>query len=148
MRAVLQRVLKASVSVDGSVIGKIDRGLMILVGVGEGDTEDDARRLAEKSAKLRIFEDEAGKMNLSLEDTHKAALVVSQFTLLADCKKGRRPSFVKAAAPEEAERLYDLFVTALAVRGIKVETGRFRANMLVDIANDGPVTIILESDSI
>ena len=144
MRAVVQRVVGASVAVRGETVGKIGRGLMILVGVGDDDSEDQARWLARKCAGLRVFEDSDGLMNLSLGDVGGRALVVSQFTLYGDCDKGRRPSFTGAAPPEKAEALYGVFVRALEDEGIDVETGRFQAKMLVEISNDGPVTLILE----
>ena len=129
----------------GEVCGRIGPGMLVLLGVAEGDTEDDARQLAEKIAGLRIFDDAEGKMNLALADVGGAMLVVSQFTLLGDCRKGRRPSFVAAAAPESAERLYQVFVDAVARQGIEVATGRFRQHMQVELLNDGPVTLLLES---
>ena len=144
MRAVVQRVAGASVAVGGETVGKIGRGLMILVGVGSDDSEDQARWLARKCAGLRVFEDSDGLMNSSLGDVGGRALVVSQFTLYGDCDKGRRPSFTRAAPPEKAEALYGVFVRALEDEGIDVETGRFQAKMLVEISNDGPVTLILE----
>ncbi len=147
MRIVLQRVSRASVTVAGETIGAIERGLLLLVGVAQGDTDDDARQLADKVAQLRIFEDDAGKMNLSVTDIHGALLIVSQFTLLGDCRKGRRPSFIAAAPPELAERLYETFVAAVAVKGLPVATGRFRADMQVSLVNDGPVTLLLDSRS-
>ena len=147
MRAVVQRVKESSVKVDGSTVGKIGPGLNVLLGVAEGDTEKDADFLAEKIANLRIFEDENGKMNLSLLDVKGGMLVISQFTLLGDCRKGRRPSFVKAAGPEEADALYRYFVGKTEEKGVKVETGVFRAMMEVYIVNDGPVTLIVESRS-
>ena len=145
MKACVQRVSRASVAVDGEVCGEIDRGMLVLLGVGHGDTEADARWLAAKIAGLRIFEDEAGKMNLSLADCDGAMLVVSQFTLLGDCRKGRRPAFTDAAPPEMAERLYDFFVETVAAQGVPVATGRFQQNMQVELVNDGPVTLIVES---
>lgn len=145
MKAVLQRVSRASVTIDGQIVGQIGRGLLVLLGVEQGDTESDARQLADKSVQLRIFDDAAGKMNLSLVDIGGAMLVVSQFTLLGDCRKGRRPSFVAAAPPEIAERLYETFVAAVGVQGIPVATGRFRATMQVELVNDGPVTMLLNS---
>jgi D-tyrosyl-tRNA(Tyr) deacylase len=144
MRAVIQRVGKASVSVEGEVVGQIGRGVVVLVGVTHGDTQEQADWLAEKIASLRIFEDAEGKMNLGLLDVGGAALVVSQFTLYADARKGRRPSFTDAALPEVAEPLVDYFAQALRRQGVPVETGVFRAHMLVEIHNDGPVTILLE----
>ncbi len=145
MKAVLQRVSRGSVSVDGAVVGEIGRGLVVLVGVAAGDSEKDAQYLAQKAVELRIFADQAGKFNLSALDVKAELLLVSQFTLLADTKKGRRPSFVGAAPPQEAERLFNEFVVAARASGLRVETGRFQQHMLVDIQNDGPVTIVLDS---
>lgn len=145
MKAVLQRVTKASVSVAGEVVGSIGSGLVVLVGVANGDTEKDARYLAQKTVELRIFPDDAGKFNLSALDIKGELLVVSQFTLLADTRKGRRPSFVEAAPPAQAEELFAQFVAAARASGLKVETGRFQQYMLVEIYNDGPVTILLDS---
>ncbi len=145
MRAVIQRVASARVEVDGKIVGEIGRGLLILLGVEQGDGADDARYLAEKSAQLRIFEDAAGKMNLSLADVGGQALAVSQFTLLADCRKGRRPGFSRAALPEPADLLYQQFVTLLRERGLTVATGIFQAEMQVHLVNDGPVTLLLDS---
>jgi D-tyrosyl-tRNA(Tyr) deacylase len=145
LKAVIQRVSKASVSVDGETVGSIGPGLAVLLGVAQGDTPDDARRLAEKTAALRIFGDAEGRFNLSLLDTSGEALVISQFTLLADSRKGRRPSFTNAAPPEEAEPLVAGFETALRDMGVRVAGGRFGAHMLVEILNDGPVTIVLDS---
>lgn len=145
MRAVLQRVSRAHVSVEGAVIGRIGLGLLVLLGVEQEDTEADAQQLADKTVQLRIFDDADGKMNLSLTEVGGAMLVVSQFTLLGDCRKGRRPSFVQAAAPEIAERLYETFVAAVGVQNIPVQTGKFRAMMDVELVNDGPVTILLDS---
>jgi D-aminoacyl-tRNA deacylase len=147
MKAVLQRVKRASVTVEGKIVGQIGQGILILLGVEQGDSEADARQLADKTVDLRIFDDSQGKMNLSLADVHGSLLVVSQFTLLGDCRKGRRPSFIKAAPPELAEKLYETFVAAAGVRGIPVATGKFRAMMDVELVNDGPVTLILESRS-
>jgi D-tyrosyl-tRNA(Tyr) deacylase len=144
MRALIQRVGKASVSIDGETVGQIGRGLVVLVGVTHGDTQEQAEWLARKVAGLRIFEDSAGKMNAGLLDVDGAALVVSQFTLYADARKGRRPSFTDAAPPEVAEPLVEHFAQALRDQGVPVETGVFQAHMLVEIHNDGPVTIILE----
>lgn len=144
MRAVVQRVKKASVSVDGRTVGAIGPGLTILLGVKEGDTEEEARWLASKIATLRIFADNEGKLNRSVLDIGGRALVVSQFTLYADCRRGRRPSFVEAARPEVADPLLSRFVEFLRGEGLTVETGIFQAEMLVEIHNDGPVTIILE----
>ena len=145
MRAVLQRVSKAGVTVDGERIADIGSGLLVLLGVEQGDDEKAAAGLAEKIAGLRIFEDEAGKMNLSVTDCGGELLVVSQFTLLADCRKGRRPGFSQAALPEQAEPLCDYFVDRLRGLRLPVQTGRFRADMAVDLVNDGPVTIMLDS---
>ena len=149
MRAILQCVTAASVSVEGRIVGQIGPGLMILLGVGEGDTAAQAEFLAAKCAELRIFTDENDKMNLSVRDIGGQALVVSNFTLCADCRKGRRPSFVKAARPDEAETLYEYFAERLAEEGIsKVDRGVFGADMAVEIHNDGPVTIILDTNEI
>jgi len=145
MKAVVQRVTSARVTVAGEVVGSIGPGLVILLGVANGATEKDADFLARKIVGLRIMADDAGKFNLSALDKHSELLAVSQFTLLADTRKGRRPSFVDAAPPAEAERLFERFVGALRQSGLKVETGRFQAMMLVEINNDGPVTIILDS---
>ena len=145
MKAVLQRVSRASVTVDGALVGKISRGLLVLLGVEQGDTESDAQQLADKTVQLRIFDDADGKMNLALPDVGGAVLVVSQFTLLGDCRKGRRPSFIQAAPPEVAERLYEHFIAAVGVQRIAVQSGRFRAMMDVELVNDGPVTLILDS---
>jgi len=134
------------VAVAGEVCGQIGTGMLVLLGVAEGDTPADARQLASKIAGLRIFEDEREKMNLSLGEVGGAMLVVSQFTLLGDCRKGRRPSFVAAAEPELAERLYHVFARAVAEQGIEVATGRFREHMEVELVNDGPVTLLLESN--
>ncbi len=148
MRVVLQRVLRATVSVDGEVVGAIGAGLVALVGVAAGDTPERAERLAEKTADLRIFADEAGRFNLSLAESGGRALVVSQFTLLADARKGRRPSFTAAAPPDEAEPLVEGYATALAGHGIGIARGRFGAHMLLLLENDGPVTIILDSEDL
>ena len=145
MRAVIQRVSEAKVTVDGRTMGEIGPGLLILLGVAEGDREADADTLARKCLDLRIFEDDAGKMNRSVLETGGAALVVSQFTLLADCRKGRRPSFTGAAAPEEANRLYEYFADRLRGAGVAVGTGEFGAMMDVASVNAGPVTLLLDS---
>ena len=145
MRACVQRVSRASVSVNGQVVGRIGRGLLVLLGVAQPDSEEDARFLADKIVGLRIFEDDAGKMNRSLTEAGGSLLVVSQFTLLGDCRKGRRPSFVSAAVPEVAQQLYECFVAVAASHGIEVATGRFREHMDVELVNDGPVTLLLES---
>jgi D-tyrosyl-tRNA(Tyr) deacylase len=141
----VQRVSKASVSVGGEVVGKIGPGLVVLVGVARGDTERDAFYLADKIINLRIFADEASKFNLSALETEGEILIISQFTLLADTRKGRRPSFEEAAPPEQAETLVGLFVGRVRESRLKVETGRFQQHMLVEIHNDGPVTIALDS---
>lgn len=145
MRAVVQRVDKAKVTVDGKIVGEISRGLMVLVGVVEGDTEKDVQYLTDKVTGLRIFEDEAEKMNLSVKDIGGEILSVSQFTLYGDCRKGKRPSFDKAAKPETAIVLYEKFNELCRQQNIKVETGVFGAHMLVELANNGPVTILLDS---
>lgn len=144
MRAVLQRVRHGKVTVDGRVIAEIGAGLVILLGIGHGDSEETARALAEKTAALRIFEDDQGKMNLSVRDVAGAAIVVSQFTLYADTRRGRRPSFVDAALPDLARPLVDRFAALLIGQGVPTQTGEFAAHMLVEIENDGPVTILLE----
>ena len=145
MKAVIQRVTRASVDVDGDVVGTIGRGLVVLLGVAQGDSVDDARRLAQKTAEMRIFEDADGRFNLSLLDVGGEALVVSQFTLLADTRRGRRPSFTDAASPQDAESLVREFEEALRGLSVPVASGRFRAHMQVDLVNDGPVTIILDT---
>lgn len=145
MLAVIQRVKESSVTVDDQVIGRISRGLLVLLGVAQGDRFSDADYLATKIANLRIFEDGQGKMNRSLLETGCQMLVVSQFTLLGDCRKGRRPSFTAAAEPEQAIALYEYFIAALRRLGISVDTGRFKAKMEVALVNDGPVTLIMES---
>jgi len=145
VKALLQRVTSASVSVAGEVVGKIGQGLVVFVGVANGDTEKDARYLAQRTVNLRIFSDQAGKFNLSALDIRGELLVVSQFTLLADTRKGRRPSFIDAAPPAQAEALFALFVDEARASGLKVETGRFQQYMPVEIHNDGPVTILLDS---
>ncbi|MFT5324122.1 MAG: D-tyrosyl-tRNA(Tyr) deacylase [Planctomycetaceae bacterium] len=145
MRAVVQRVASASVVVDGKNVGEIEHGFLVLLGVGTDDADADAVALAEKIAGLRVFEDDAGKMNLALNDVGGQMLVVSQFTLFGDCRKGRRPSFVEAARPEKAELLYETFVAEVRGQGIIVETGRFQTHMDVSLVNDGPVTLLLDS---
>ncbi|MBM2825831.1 MAG: hypothetical protein HW402_1495 [Dehalococcoidales bacterium] len=145
MKALLQRVTQASVSVAGEVVGKIGRGLVVLVGVASGDTVKDVQYLVTKTAGLRIFPDEAGKFNLSALDINGELLVVSQFTLLADTRKGRRPSFVAAAPTAAAEMLFEQFIREARATGLKVESGRFQQDMQVEIHNDGPVTILLDS---
>ena len=145
MKALLQRVTEASVRVAGEVVGRIGRGLVVFVGVANEDTEKDVRYLVQKTVNLRIFADEEGKFNLSVLDTNGELLLVSQFTLLADTRKGRRPSFVEAASPARAEELFNYFVEQANATGLKVETGRFQQYMQVEIHNDGPVTILLDS---
>ncbi len=145
MKALLQRVSRASVSVGEEVVGQIGPGLVVLLGVDREDTEADSHYLANRVAALRIFPDDEGKLNLSVQDVSGEVLVVSQFTLLADTRKGNRPSFIQAAPPEKAEVLFEEFVRSLRSTGLKVQTGRFRTHMLVEILNDGPVTILLES---
>jgi D-tyrosyl-tRNA(Tyr) deacylase len=145
VKALLQRVSAASVSVAGEVVGKIGQGLVVFVGVASGDSEKDARYLAQRTVNLRIFSDQAGKFNLSALDIGGELLVVSQFTLLADTRKGRRPSFTDAAPPAQAEQLLELFVAEARASGLRVETGRFQQYMQVEIHNDGPVTILLDS---
>jgi D-tyrosyl-tRNA(Tyr) deacylase len=145
MRVVVQRVSRASVTVTGQVMGAIGRGFLVLLGVAEGDSADDADYLATKVAELRVFDDSEGKMNLSLADVGGSVLAISQFTLLGDCRKGRRPSFIKAARPEAAEPLFDRFLHAIRSRGIAVETGRFGAHMRIELVNDGPVTLVIDS---
>ena len=145
MKALLQRVTSASVSIAGEVAGKIGQGLVVFVGVANGDTEKDAQYLAEKTVNLRIFSDDVGRFNLSALDVKGELLVVSQFTLLADTRKGRRPSFTEAAPPAQAEELFERFVAQVRTSGLKVETGRFQEYMQVEIHNDGPVTILLDS---
>ncbi len=146
MRAAIQRVTRARVIVDARVVGEIQSGLLVLLGVGRADNPEAAAYLAEKIANLRIFADEAGKMNRSLLDTGGSALVVSQFTLYADTRGGRRPSYVQAAPPEDANRLYQEFVRSLRSLGVRVETGVFQAHMEVELVNQGPVTILLDSE--
>ncbi|NTV15739.1 MAG: D-tyrosyl-tRNA(Tyr) deacylase [Desulfobulbaceae bacterium] len=146
MRAVVQRVSRASVTVAGEIIGEIGLGLLVLLGVGNGDSEKDAETMADKILNLRIFADAAEKMNLSVQDIGGAILVVSQFTLHGDCRKGRRPSYNNSAPPAIAERLYEHFVIILRNQGARVATGRFQAVMEVSLLNDGPVTILLDSE--
>lgn len=145
MRAVVQRVSEARVRVDSEVVGKIQAGLLVFLGVGREDTEKDVDFLAEKISNLRIFADEAQKMNLSLLDARGAMLVVSQFTLHGDCRKGRRPAFITAAPPEQAEPLYERFVAQVEKFGVRVASGRFGTMMEVELVNDGPVTLLLDS---
>ena len=145
MRAVVQRVKQSTVTADNEIVGQIGNGLLVLLGVAKGDTAKDADYLANKIINLRIFEDEDRKMNRSLLETGGELLAVSQFTLLADCRKGRRPSFIEAAEPEKATDLYETFVNMVRAKGVAVQTGRFRAIMEVALINDGPVTIIIDS---
>ena len=145
MRAVVQRVLSASVTVEGRKVSEIGPGLLVLLGIGRGDTEADVDWMAKKVSQLRIFEDEAGKMNRSVLEGSRAVIAVSQFTLYGDARKGNRPSFIDAMPPDEAKRLYDLFCERLRVLGLQVGTGVFAADMKVALVNDGPVTILLDS---
>ena len=147
MKTIIQRVSSADVTVDGDVVGRIDSGFMILFGAGQGDTEEEADYIARKTARMRIFSDENGKMNLSLKDIGGGALVISQFTLYADCRHGNRPGFTGAESPDRAEQLYDYFCERLGEEaGIVVEKGIFGADMKVSLVNDGPVTILLEKE--
>ena len=148
MRAVIQRVLRAGVTVDGQTIGQIGKGFMILLGVSGEDTEETARRMADKICRLRIFEDENGKTNLSLGDVNGELLVISQFTLYADCRKGNRPSFIKAGEPGEANRLYEYFMDCCRQHVAVVERGQFGAEMKVELVNDGPFTLMLDSQEL
>lgn len=145
MRAVVQRISKGKVIVDEQTTGAIDKGLLVFLGVTNGDTLEDVKYMAEKIVNLRIFEDEDEKMNLSLKDIEGEILAVSQFTLLGDCRKGRRPSFTEAAKPEEANKLYEVFVSKCRDLGVKVETGVFQAHMMVHSINDGPITMLIDS---
>ena len=146
MRAVVQRAKNAKVTVDGKIISEIEKGLVVFLGISEDDTLNDVNYMADKLVSLRIFEDEAGKMNKSALDIDADLLIVSQFTLLGDARKGRRPSFIKAAPPEEAKALYEAVVKACSQKGVTVKMGQFQAEMLVSVANDGPVTILLDSN--
>lgn len=146
MRAVVQRVSRAEVSVEGRVVGRIGRGLLVLVGIAAGDTPESGRTLAEKIVNLRVFDDAQGKMNRSLLEAGGDVLSVSQFTLLGDCRKGRRPSFDRAAAPDLARPLYEAFLDSLRALGANVQTGQFQAMMDVELVNDGPVTLLLDSE--
>ena len=148
MRAVLQRVTSARVRVEDAIVGEIGRGLLVLVGVARGDTAADAAAIAAKITALRVFEDEAGKMNLAVGDVQGSVLVVSQFTLLGDCRGGRRPSYIDAAPPEAANALYEAVVAALRAGGLTVATGTFRAHMAVELVNDGPVTLLLDTQKV
>jgi D-aminoacyl-tRNA deacylase len=145
VRVLVQRVQRASVAVDAAIVGAVDQGFLALVGVTHGDTESDAAKLAGKTARLRVFDDEAGLMNRSVVDVGGAVLAVSQFTLYADTRRGNRPSFTDAAPPEQGERVYEAYVAALRAEGVPVETGVFGAEMRVELLNDGPVTILLET---
>lgn len=148
MRIVLQRVKRASVKVSGEIVGEIESGLLVLLGISKADAPQDADYLVEKTISLRIFEDEAGKMNINVRDAGGSILVVSQFTLYGDCRKGRRPSFDAAAPPAAAEKLYEYFVAAVRTHGLPVATGIFQADMQVELVNDGPVTLILDSEKL
>ena len=145
MRAVVQRVARASVTVDGQITGAVDKGFLVLLGAGHDDTEKDVDYMVKKICGLRVFEDDAGKMNLSVEDIGGGILAVSQFTLYGDCRKGRRPSFVAAMEPGRAKELFDLFVDRVKATGLPVGTGVFGAHMDVDLLNDGPVTLLIDS---
>ena len=145
MKFVIQRVSNASVSIDGNVVGKIGKGYMILIGIGKEDTTKEADRLVDKMLKLRIFDDEEGKTNLSLADVNGSLLLISQFTLYADCRKGNRPSFINAAPPAEAESLYEYIISKCKEQVQNVQTGSFGADMKVELTNNGPFTIILDS---
>lgn len=145
MRAVVQRVTSSKVEIDKEVVGEIGAGLLVLLGISRSDGSAEADYLAEKIVNLRVFEDDKGKMNCSCLETGREILVVSQFTLMGDCRKGRRPSFVQAAPPDEAEKLYAYFVSQVRSKGLEVATGRFQAKMAVSLVNDGPVTLIVES---
>jgi D-tyrosyl-tRNA(Tyr) deacylase len=146
MRAVVQRVRRAEVRVDGKVVGRIGPGLLVLVGIAREDSPDIGKALAEKIVRLRVFDDQQGRMNLDVREAGGAVLAVSEFTLYGDCRKGRRPNYTRAAAPDDALPLYQAFVESLKVLGAKVETGEFRAMMDVDLVNDGPVTLLLDTD--
>jgi len=145
MRAVVQRVCRGAVAVNDQTVGEIQQGFVVLLGVGQGDGESDAKYLAEKIANLRVFEDAQGKMNLSLQDIRGSILAISQFTLYGDCRQGRRPSFTEAASAEEGRRLYEYFLQELDKMGVPLATGVFQEHMLVTINNDGPVTLLLDS---
>lgn len=146
MRAVVQRVKSASCKVDNEIVGKIDKGLLLFLGVGEGDEEKDLKYLVDKVLGLRIFSDENGKMNLSLEDVKGEILIISQFTLYGDVRKGKRPSFTRSAAPELGEKFYEMFIEMVNSRGIQAQTGVYGADMDIELINDGPVTILVDSE--
>lgn len=146
MRAVIQRVSSASVTVDQEIVGKIENGFLVLLGISGNDSEEDVNYLANKIIGLRVFEDEQGKMNCSIQEVGGSLLVVSQFTLYGDCRKGRRPSFIEAARPELAKPLYESFVAETRAQGVPTETGIFQAEMQVELVNDGPVTLLLDSN--
>jgi D-tyrosyl-tRNA(Tyr) deacylase len=148
MRAVVQRVKRAEVRVDGRVVGRVGAGLLVLVGIGKGDSEESGNSLAEKIANLRVFDDEQGRMNRSLLETRGGVLCVSQFTLHGDCRKGRRPSYDLAAAPEVAQPLYEAFLASLRALGLEVQAGQFQARMEVELVNDGPVTLLLDTEKV
>jgi D-aminoacyl-tRNA deacylase len=148
LRAVIQRVKRAKVLVNNNIVGKIDSGLLIFLGIGQKDDESDADYLVEKIVNLRIFEDEENKMNFSTLDLNKEVLVISQFTLYGDCRKGKRPGFISAAKPEEANNLYEYFIKKVSKLGLRVETGIFQKIMEVELVNDGPVTFLLDSNKI
>lgn len=148
MKAVIQRVARANVTIDGQVSGQIQKGLMVLLGVAQNDTEEQMKKLVKKMIDLRIFQDENGKTNLSLEDVGGGLLIISQFTLLADCKKGRRPSFIKAGSPGQAKEMYEKFMEECKKRIPVVEHGEFGADMQVELVNDGPFTIVLDSEEL
>ncbi len=148
MRAVIQRVTRAAVSVDGNVVGEIGKGLLVFLGVGDGDTNSDLNYIADKTAGLRIFSDSDDKMNLSVTDVDGEILVVSQFTLYGDCRKGRRPNFTASMEPKTAEAMYEQFIKCIEEKGIRTAHGEFGADMQVDIHNDGPVTILLDSSKL
>ena len=148
MRAVVQRVTKGSVEIEGKIVGSINKGLVVLLGVSEKDTSEDVAYMAEKVLNLRVFDDEEGKMNYSLLDINGELLVVSQFTLYGDCRKGRRPNYMAAAKPEKADALYNDFVNLCKAQNVKTETGVFQADMKVEIINDGPVTLMVDSEKV
>lgn len=148
MRAIVERVSRASVSVNGEIIGKTGKGFLVLLGVGDGDTDEDLKYIAEKVMGLRVFSDENDKMNLSIRDIGGSILAISQFTLYGDCRKGRRPNFTSAMEPKTAERMYNDFVRILRDNGIETQTGKFGADMQVELVNDGPVTLMLDSSKI